>query len=379
MNPINYLLKRIKLYTLIFIISCLSTYTYAQKYFIEVNSVFGEIIPHYSYLKKLKSPIDGYNIRAGFQTNNSYKWYADYNFPQIGLGMSFLNFNSAIIGKAKTNYAFLTIPIVHTRKFFTGFDLSTGIGYGFNKYDMLKNPENDMISSPINYHFNLKILAKYEFIKNIMIQSAFSLGHFCNGALFLPQAGMNFYTFESGIVYTVSKKDEKKNIVFAKELPSSSIYLEFVTSYSKIKMIDKNTTYYGGSFSSILTRRISNINRIGIGLDLLVDEELSKAFYPETSANQKLQSCISGVHNFDFGNLSFICQYGFYTKKRIKEQSLFFQGIGLRYLIANNLLLNFSAKIEHFRIAKFTEFGIGYRINFKQKSEKLNSLKIYNY
>lgn len=352
--------------TLILLLLSFSVHSFSQNFLIDVNPVFGKVIPHHSFLKNLETPINGIDFKFGVQTQEGDSWFAYYSFPQYGIGMTFYDFNSEVLGKAVSSYAYLMIPAYRSKTLITGVDLSFGFGYGFNIYDETKNPENRMISTKLNLNPNVKLFAKYHLFKKVMVTASYGVGHFSNGGKTIPNYGLNFSSFTTGLSY----------YFFEDEIFEKSKYRNDKIRESKIDFVFSsdgiNDFYYGGkffggqkaiSFSTVFSKDISNINSIGIGFDAFYNEKLANEYYANPIFSQKFQTGVFGSHFLNFGNLSFLFQMGLYLNKIYSEQKFYYERVGWRYAIRKNILVNFTVKAERFE-ANFVELGFGYRLNF---------------
>lgn len=302
------------------------------------------------------------------------------NFPNYGVGLSHYQMNSDTIGNPIGIYGFYSSPFFLNRKNIKiGFDLSTGVSFNFNTFNLASNPKNDLIGSKLNVYFNLGLWTGIRLTERLDLLSSLDFTHFSNGTMNTPNKGLNLYGGNFGLRYHF-QFEEKLN-QFNRKTTTNRTY-EVLKPYNELafwaaiggKTILTPTydgpIYFCSSMSVDLNRRYGWIGKYGIGTDLFYDHSLT-ADFPNEENIPHTRFTFVGVHaNHEFivGNFALLLQLGTYIWKGMEAKGNFYIRTGLRYDFTNHLFANISLKSANGLKADYIELGLGYRIGKKEKS-----------
>jgi hypothetical protein len=294
--------------------------------------------------------------------------------PKYGLGLTHYRLNSDTLGNPVGFYGFFASPFfVNNRGFQLGFELATGIGFNFNKFDLVTNPKNDIIGASLNVYFNLSLWSALRLNERLDMFTSVDFTHFSNGTTKLPNKGLNLYGGNIGLRYHFQFEEKKETFrrknVTDYVIPEFEPYNEIAVWYGIGGKTVYTPTYDGpvylcSTISAEFNRRYGLIGKFGAGVDLFFDYSLVTDFPGETDIPYS-RFMFLGMHfghEFMVGNFSLAVQSGFYLWKGMKAKGNFFIRAGMKYDVTKHWFINLSLKTLNGFKADYIEVGPGMRI-----------------
>jgi len=177
-----------------------NAYTY------RLSFLSGKLLENYEGLPSYgKSNYFEFDIHR--QANNYEIWKQSYFFPEIGASVLYGNLgNDSILGSVFSIYPSWYFNIYRTNRL--GVLLKMGVGFSyFNKpFNLIDNPSNIFVGSHITNITSLGASVRIKIIEPIHLTAGFSLIHFSNGHVKLPNVGINDRRFHIGLQYTPHQK-----------------------------------------------------------------------------------------------------------------------------------------------------------------------------
>lgn len=354
-----------KRYTL-FVISSIALYTnvLGQKnkeslYFFETNYQYGFVWQHRPSLASiLGGNINVLQLNVGKETYGQTYWDQLYRYPDWGGGFYYANLgNNEEMGAANAIYGYINIPLILRKKFEVRYNISGGLAY------LTKG--NVAIGTHLNLYFDVNINTRFLLSKRLYLVNAFGATHFSNGAMKMPNLGLNLFSYRLGIHYQLSETEPKKN---KNELPLNTqkncVNIVLNGGWKEIKsQVGEKYSIISGSIDYF--RKVGFKHKIGTGLDIFYDESL----YP--TMNNDLYSNLSqsdimrcGIHlatQYRIDKIILDIHLGTYLYANYTDDGIIYERIGIRYLIYEDLFVNISLKTSK-GVADFIEWGVGYQI-----------------
>lgn len=314
---------------------------------------------------------NGINLKAGWKMNSTKDpYYSLYNNPIYGIGLYSSTFNNDIVGSPNAIYGFVQTPFGNIDNPRWSFDYRIGLGLSgnFKPYNEQNNPLNLALGSKNNVFIDFGIRSQYKINSHFKAGLGLSFHHFSNGALRLPNKGVNLIPVAFSIAYQPDGLKQKKDTTAIPELIRKTLY--HVNVGAGIKDIDGHDgkRFFKSTISFYASRNLSYKWRMGGGLDLFYsasgnDEHIAK------EKKGKLGSKLSGgpsfylVHilNQDLvlnGNVG----YYIHNQRFNGEIRKIFLRAGVRYYVYKNLNAGVSIK-AHQGQADFIEWTLGYTFN----------------
>lgn len=326
-----------------------------------------------------------FHIKISKQTTGKNQWEQLFNYPNWGIGVSVFDFfNPKEIGTPIALYGFFNAPFKRWNKFTLNYELGFGATFNWKSFNPITNKYNISIGAGQSFFIDAGLNLQYFLSDKIDIEAGFSLTHFSNGGLKLPNRGLNTIAPKIGIKYNFDDRPVFNKI----EIPKYNKEYEWLITIfggkknvifdsANIDIIEK---YEGINFpvfgiSTTLNRQVGYKSKFGIGMSVsynssinaqvAVDENELEAI--EWIFSDKLQVSIFPSYELVINKLSLILQPSFYIyRKKTKTQSpVFYQKIGLKYQIMDNFFLGITLRDYKFHVSDFVEWNLGYRINLK--------------
>lgn len=380
------------------------SFCFSQKqnnYSISFSGQYGYVFPTDKFLDGTYtgSPTDrfyAYNLRFINQTNGSKDWHKLYKYPSYGFGVYYADFYSPKhLGKPFAIYGFISKTLFNIGKFSLKNDLSLGLSY-FPKHWGVDNLENVSIGSHINCYVEEGLTINYTFSNKLETSFGILVSHFSNGATqrpnwaiytIQPRLSIRYNFYDTQDVYKQSSTIFRKGYEFLtwaywgyySEFKEKGIY-DFT---DKRRYIYKYYNCFG--LSSMIYKRLSYKSNLGIGLNFGYDDKADTEFILEGDRDLSTNSPFKDRLNlnafigyeYKIQDFSVLFDLGYYLYRIRSNTSSpnFFQRLGFRYHFNDYLFGSVSIRASKFRVAHFIEWGLGYRIKWLKKGEKL--IEIY--
>lgn len=306
------------------------------------------------------------------QTYGNKDWQTYLNYPTIGITAFYSDLgNVDLIGKAYAIYPFINFPFNKSKVHTFGFRFGVGLGYITNKFDAFENYHNTSIGSHVNAAISLTFEYKYHISDRYKISAFAGLTHFSNGCSQFPNNGINI--INAGLSATYLLKEQKKFI--PKKEIDNKIYSrtfdpEFYIGLSYgVKRIEYNqqTDCSVYNLEVYVMDRITNMSKVGIGLDLVYDATdviTLREFYNDNRTHtfaEFLKPGIGLAYELMMGKASFIFNFGYHPWALDMRYGRWYQKLGMKL----DFCKYFYGKIAlntHFGAADFIGFGLGIKL-----------------
>ncbi len=393
---------------LFFSFLCMTFFAYSQdsipttkksktKYSLGLMYGFGYIFPSDKFVEginKKHTPIDKYEIfstRIMFQNTKTEKnpWYQDYGYPYLGIGILVGDFfDKKEMGTPISIYGFINGPFVRWKKLSLGYEIDLGLAGNWKHYNLINNQYNIAIGAERTVIFHAGDGIRYQFLPNWEAELNVGVAHFSNGAIKVPNYGLNTLDPRIEFRYHVHGLPEMKKVPLP---PSPKIKsLEF-TAFAGIKnvvMLDSvkvNTrSDYRGVYFQIVGFRttfnwqISRKSKFGVGAAITYDGlrnaqiivEKGRFLIVPTSFVYGMSISFYPSYELVIGPFSLVFQPGIYVYRKwcYNHTPTFYQRIGFKYTLAHHVTFGFNLRAFNFQVSEFIEWSVGYQLNWKKES-----------
>lgn len=311
---------------------------------------------------------NGVNLKVGWRMNSKKDpYYTIYNNPIYGVGFYSSTFHNNIVGKPYALYGFVQTPIGNVNNKRWAFDYRIGLGLSgnFKPYNAEKNPLNIALGTKNNVFIDLGLRTQYKISSKFRAGIGVAFHHFSNGALRLPNKGVNLVPVTASLTFQPDGKKVEKDTTKVPELVKKIYYhinygagLKEISDYPDRRFFKSTLSFYA-------SRSISYKWRMGAGVDL---------FYSESGNNMDIAHEKSGTLGAKLsGGPSFYLVHvlnqdlvlngnvGYYVhNQRFNgEIKRIFLRAGFRYYVYKNFNAGVSIK-AHQGQADFIEWTVGY-------------------
>lgn len=337
---------------------------------IEIRTSYAFFIHHHFEMTSYPAHFPMFELSFQKQTYGKQYWQAYFNYPTIGFSAFYSNLgNIDIIGKAYALYPFINFPLNKSKTNTFSFRMGVGLGYLTNKYHPTENFHNTSIGSNVNAAISLTFEYKRYLSERYKISVFAGLTHFSNGSSTEPNNGLNI--INAGLSATYLLKDAEEYIPkqysqqdFKKIKPEFYIGLSYGTK--RILVFQENYTSVFNLEFYVLDR-ISNLSKIGFGLDLVYDATDNiyvKNYYSynfEPTFLQLLKPGISLAYELIMGDASFLFNFGYHPYGLDMSYGRWYQKLALKVDVGKYIFGKITLN-THFGAADFIGFGIGVKL-----------------
>jgi hypothetical protein len=299
-------------------------------------------------------------------TTGTQAWHHLYRYPEVGVAMGIVNFRQHNLGQLIYTLTYIDKPLTRNPKSALHLKIGTGFGYATQTYDKESNFQNTALSSRINYGMRGELLWVQQLQRHWQLRGGLMLTHFSNGALKMPNSGVNIPAVHLGISYI---PHPPQRIPLNKDSVRSNWpkgYSAFLSAAFTIKetYLPGGRKFPGIVVLAYINRRISAKSALHIGLDATCNTAIRYQLSKDTTihSNQKPDfkqgAFIIGHELFISNRLSMINQLGIYMYRPYKtNEKPVYQRNGLKYRFSKNMYAGVTLK-THLGTADFMEWSL---------------------
>ncbi|OCK51662.1 hypothetical protein BA768_02810 [Chryseobacterium sp. CBo1] len=364
-----------------------------------VSMQFGKFLGTNDYLKTLTHrEFVGASAELTVQTDGSKEWHRRFGRPYYGGGIvAFDYLKNRDMGSPFAVYGTFGGTIKETPTYSWNYETSGGFAFNWTPFYQEKGYLNQTFGSSVSIYINFGVNYKYYLGKHFDLGLGLNFNHFSNGALKLPNKGMNTFSPKLSLTYhfderqfaphdSLSTFDKYSTLdvnVFGGVRHSIFYGKDEGFTYDDVDLIDKfkGRYYQNWGLETVYHRQITYKSSLGLGIGVMYDEDYNHRFYQdETGAIQvakrfkhdNLLLNIFPSYRLTISRFAIHLQPGFYLfKKSIDkryDKTIFYQRVGFQYTIGKNLLIGIGLRSFLFHKADYIEWRLGYRIFNKKNS-----------
>ncbi|PWL24087.1 MAG: hypothetical protein DCO96_14965 [Fluviicola sp. XM-24bin1] len=349
--------------TLLLLLFCiLSMHSNAQEEsWIEVRPKLGFLIAHRSIMGHV---VDEHAVATEFsyyfKGNGERYWHEPYNNPRYGVsGFVGTVGNRDLFGIYYGAYGFMSMPLIHTKRFTFSGRLGAGLSVAPKVYHHETNNLSIATSTHVNALVSMAVESRYE-IGPHAVNAIIDMTHFSNGAAKVPNLGLNVPFVSLGYGYRIREAQIEIVPRFSDVNPK---YWEFgavgVVSVKEVYPVGgKKYPCFG---VNLMGRRYF---RPQVGMEVSLDFMYKSSLQtyapdvPMTIADQFQMGIFVG-YLMPFYRFHIITGMGYYLRDKYGFQEPVYHRVGMRYVFKNGLNINCVLK-SHWARADYVEYGIGY-------------------
>ena len=325
-------------------------------------------------------------LKLSKQTNGEKLWEQLYKYPNWGFGTYLADFyNPTEIGMPIALYGFFNAPFVRWNKGTFNYEISFGATANWKSFNPLTNQYNVAIGAGQSFFIDAGLNLDFELSKHLDLSAGFSLTHFSNGALKIPNSGINSIAPKVALKYNLYDRPKFIKQELPKFIPTNEWEISsFVSTKNLVFDTLTNTSIlekYEGAYFTVMgitatfNRRISPKSKIGIGVNFAYNESVNGQIAIQNNDivdvdgpfMEKFQISIFPSYELVVNKMSLVLQPAFYIyRKQFKNQSpTFHQRIGLKYHVTDDIFVGIMLRDYAFHVSDFIEWTVGYSIGGK--------------
>ncbi len=271
--------------------------------------------------------------------------------------------NPEKIGDIYGLYGHATWPFWFNDKISLESRSGLGLGYVDKVFDFENNPLNPAIGSHLNALVSLRVNLKY-FFKQSSLSFGTELLHLSNGALKLPNFGLNYMFLNLNYARKFGVEDKEKSTV---ELNRSRNAWLMRFCFGAKEIPPSNQDRYGiGSLALGYRQTLNALSQFEGIVEFNYNSSLRGSLPAiEKDFQDYVQVGAFVGHSVHVNRFSSILGMGVYLVDKFNLNGPFFHRFGVRYEIIENLQLEYAVRAFWGR-ADYFEFGISYYIPHKK-------------
>ncbi len=334
-----------------------------QHYF---NTQYGFIIVHRSSVQHFsQTHFSVFQYSLLKQTKLQRKWEKEYNAPRVGANFIYTNFaHNTLLNSAFGAQACIDFSRHPFKKNAWHFNIGCGIGYIQTPFDKTNNFKNIAIGSHFNGLIQLALSHSFQLSKQVSLASQVSIIHFSNGAIKVPNLGINIAS--AGLTLMVSNK-------LSTALSKEKIYRDSIKSKSYVEVIiggGVKQNYPAGSANYGVTALriqkhfwVKQKKSVSAGLDAFYDNGIYARMRSDGYSDEKKKTALQLGLNFQYqqhiGKVSIPLFWGTYLFSHYRGNGIFYHGTGIKYQVNKQMQVGIILK-THFAKADYFWWNMGY-------------------
>jgi hypothetical protein len=167
---------------------------------------FGNIFKHTEVYSNIGKTNNTHVAEFGIliPKTGTHNWHHAFNYPEVMFSLIYADLGNPLLGKAIAGLANISIDAIKTDAYSIYLRIGAGAAYLTQYYDSIKNPNNEIIGSPLNEITKVGLGANIFFHPKWRLNGGLSITHFSNGGVKKPNRGINLRSIELGLSYTPS-------------------------------------------------------------------------------------------------------------------------------------------------------------------------------
>jgi hypothetical protein len=249
------------------------------------------------------------------------------------------------------------------------FSTACGLAFHFNPYDQVENPQNIFLGTANNCYIDLRFRLNYYLSPKWVPNISFDMKHFSNGAIRLPNLGVNLLLLSAGVIYRPAGFEPVENSLKTPEFIRHNQYNIALIIGTK-NFVDGQPNYTKAALGVNWLRAMSYKHRLGMGLDIFYLDGVGERLGTKTSLSNSFS--VAAVASWEWvitKRLYVPVGLGVYLNrnKLNDERRAYYERIGLRYRFDNNMFAGVTIK-AHLEVADFVEWTVGFTLKNDKNS-----------
>jgi hypothetical protein len=340
------------------------------------NEYLSSLQFHYGWLWKHRARIKhlptvypyAFELTIFAQTKGKKEWHWANNMPRLGIHLLYINLrNSSIYGNALHATPYVDLILFANDNNELCIKLGQGLGFYSNYFHPIKNPQNEIISLPVNFSGTLGLYYKFSFLKikkyNFLI--SLNMNHASNATIRQPNLGANILSLSMGIE---KKTDSFRNLcyrnkylTFKKNTKYTAAYFFFYPSISVKQSLGaprQDVWYPMYNFTFQTTIQLKRKFGITLGFDYTHDESLryllkdNPLYFQKKYPIHRMAILLGYEYIYSpkvFGSI----QNAYYLYDPYDLDFFLYQRYGLRIFITQHIVSGFFLKSHVFKADGF--------------------------
>lgn len=319
----------------------------------------------------------GFEIAYFKKTLGEKPWHRGMNFPEVGATFTCYFFGDAkVFGEAVSLMATAKFYLVRSKVANLYMKLGSGYAYLTRRYNEVENPNNSLISSPINMAALLRLGLEWKLSKQVQLNTAVSFQHYSNSGAVMPNIGLNMPNVTLGVKVFPTLKELSYDCAKPTGFKKNELIWKLSVGLQMLHKIEDNIPVpkriYPVPGATIAYARYTNPgNKIYAGLSFEHFPSLRHYFKDNSISTKRgigFETTVPSVvvgDEFVFGWISMFYGAGVYLWKNTATTSPFYVKAGMNIYFATlsknkGTRLFFGNNVKaHTNVAQYNELTLG--------------------
>ncbi|HLN55010.1 MAG TPA: acyloxyacyl hydrolase [Bacteroidales bacterium] len=271
------------------------------------------------------------NLSKLYTSYESWKIFRSYNIA--GIQAAYYNYqNPGVIGSSYVISAY-TEPIIRNRRLTViSMRAGGGLSYQTKIYNPVTDSLNRFVSARVSFIFYLSARFKYKLSPNTLLTLSGNFNHISNGAIRIPNMGLNFPTFSLGLEYFPKRFPALNHgYRFVEEAGTSGSYIVLEALGGFRYVYGQAAGIYGAS--ARFTRQFNSWFALHGGAELVMDGGVRKTIVAENGNADYKRFALTAGFDFIAGKFTATQYLGLYLYSPWKAKDPVYQKFELTYKI----------------------------------------------
>lgn len=363
--------------------------------FIGLNTMGGIVLATNDYIKEGKTTSFVANsLKYGiYSTGENWQDMA-YGMPYYGIGIYNVNFfNKKGLGHPLSVFLFQGADLAtFSNKWSLKYELNLGLSFNWKYYDAFDNPDNIAIGSSSNAHLGANVYLNGKLSPYWNLHLGFGLTHFSNGAMQLPNKGLNMASPFIELVYNLNSEPtrggDRKSASFPKQetridhdilvtTTTRQIRLDTLGTGLPTRLLDKNFRVLGVSYATMFVHNYKY--KWGPSVEFVYDESSGvnvwREEHPEDGqfydriklgkSHDRFSLGISAKGEITLPYMTYFANFGVNLLHGNDYDYRVYQILGVKAYLKDDFFATFGIRAGKFSKAQYLFWSIGYTIKGK--------------
>ncbi|MBX9853216.1 MAG: acyloxyacyl hydrolase [Cytophagaceae bacterium] len=344
-------------------------------YIINLKYHYGFVMKHSINMAHLANQRpQGLEIDLYKQTTGIKNWQCYHNFPMIGYSFQYFHLDpKKPLGDMYSAIIYYSQKFLKSKKTFFSYRIGMGAGYVERRFDLKTNYYNNLISSRINYALNGRLSFTWKIQPKVILSTGIGILHFSNGAMKVPNLGINIPSFHIGLGIYLDKTEDSVYIGDHSDIWFDTgtrraygeyhIYANLAGGFKQVYPVE-GKSWPISTLSLYTSKHVNHRSELSIGTDVFYDGSNKVAL--DTLPNPKnikyFKWGINIGHEYLIDRVSLLTQFGVYLYDPLRLDKRIYQRVALKYSLPHTPLFLSMGLKTHLGQADFVEWGVGIKL-----------------
>jgi len=364
-------------------------------YMYAVLAQSGQLMPTWSFMRdKYRTDGEEFGDFSSLSFQILKQTYGDkpieqiYHYPRYGIGVYTGNFfRDSYLSKPLGLYGVFSAPLFEWNHLRLNYYVWAGIIGNWNHYDPSKNNFNTTLAGDFTSHIDAGLQLNYKISTHFEAGIASAFTHFSNGAMKIPNFGINMLAPRFSITYLPENVEPKKiKRALPKYLKNTFLDIALYGGEKELPYpecnLDTAHNFFGFNYpqfglTAVLNRNINYVLTLGLGLHLGYDSSKNTRYRLDNGQtvadlNFRAENLNLGIIpslELNYDKIAFVLQpcFSIYKHETTFKKPDFFGKFGLKLVLWDNVYTG--VQLHTFKLhADFIEWSLGYRLPLTRQS-----------